>query len=594
MMMRAGKIWLVMLAAVLMAGLSRARADETAELTRKLMPWAQLLSGGVERFGVDATVQFDRQTAQVQLRRWDAQTMAVELKQDQFPFRLIRTAGRTVLVLPAHRTAIVAEGDVGGVDTLAPGGLMDRLIGPDTMVQPYFQLLSGNSEAMISLLAGEYLSKRQKLGVALEADADHLLLSRGQDKVEIRRVELGMDEQPGEIPQGYSIQKVDRTEMETLIVRGVRRGLEVLAPSMTLKNPARKPAKVAHGELRWVEDQRLILLGGTPEQIGTAQGQLIPVEMKKCRDSVLGIVGVASTLNEGRWFLDSLRDAWGRLEKHIPADEIAEMDAAADAAGMDREQMRLANVFPELFHCSGFAVMGKATVDGKLYHGRVLDYMTMIGLQDAAVTFVVSPSGRHTFISAGYAGFMGVVSGMNDQQVSLGEMGGRGEGNWDGVPMATLMRRALEECSTLEQVKHLWSSSPRTCEYYYVFSDGKIPDAVGVAATPEKIEFIEKGASHPELGPGIADTVLMSASDRLQTLRNRVMEGYGKLDAAGAMGLMARPVAMKSNLHDVLFVPQDGVVYIANADHERPAADRGYVKYDFMQLARESKMLDNQ
>jgi hypothetical protein len=218
----------------------------------------------------------------------------------------------------------------------------------------------------------------------------------------------------------------------------------------------------------------------------------------------------------------------------------------------------------------------------------------MIGLQDAAVTFVVSPSGRHTFISAGYAGFMGVVSGMNDQQVSLGEMGGRGEGNWDGVPMATLMRRALEECSTLEQVKHLWSSSPRTCEYYYVFSDGKIPDAVGVAATPEKIEFIEKGASHPELGPGIADTVLMSASDRLQTLRNRVMEGYGKLDAAGAMGLMARPVAMKSNLHDVLFVPQDGVVYIANADHERPAADRGYVKYDFMQLARESKMLDNQ
>jgi hypothetical protein len=189
---------------------------------------------------------------------------------------------------------------------------------------------------------------------------------------------------------------------------------------------------------------------------------------------------------------------------------------------------------------------------------------------------------------------MGVVSGMNDQQVSLGEMGGRGEGNWDGVPMATLMRRALEECSTLEQVKHLWSSSPRTCEYYYVFSDGKIPDAVGVAATPEKIEFIEKGASHPELGPGIADTVLMSASDRLQTLRNRVMEGYGKLDAAGAMGLMARPVAMKSNLHDVLFVPQDGVVYIANADHERPAADRGYVKYDFMQLARESKMLDNQ
>lgn len=591
--MRFGKFWLGMLAALLVVGSARAWADETAELTQKLMPWTKLLAGGAERFGIDASIQVGRQKAQVHLRRWDAQTMAVELKQEQFPFRLIRTADRTVLVLPAHRTAIVAEGRVGGEDVLSPAGLMDRLIGQDTMVRPYFQLLSGNNEAMVSILVGEYLSKRQKSGVLLAADADHLRLSHGENVVELRRVELGMDELPGDVPQGYSIQKVDRTEMETLIVRGIRRGLEVLAPSMDLKNPARKPAKVAHGELRWVEDQRLVLLGGTPEQIGTAQGQLIPTEMKKCRDSVLGIVGVGSTLKDGRWFLDSLRDAWSRLEKHIPADEIAEMDAAADAAGMDREQMRLANVFPELFHCSGFAVMGKATVDGKLYHGRVLDYMTMIGLQDAAVTFVIAPQGKHTFISAGYAGFMGSVSGMNDQQISLGEMGGRGEGNWDGVPMATLMRRAMEECSTLEQVKQLWSSSPRTCEYYYVFSDGKIPDAVGVAATPQKVEFIEKGADHPQLGPGIEDTVVMSAGSRLQVLRQRVEQGYGKLDIAKAMELMARPVAMASNLHDVLFVPQDGVVYIANADHDRPAAERGYVKYDFGQLAKEAQMLDN-
>lgn len=586
------KIWLGMLAALLVVGSARAWADETAELTKELMPWTELLAGGTERFGIDASIQSGQQKAQVHLRRWDAQTMVVELEQEQFPFRLIRTADRTVLVLPAHRTAIVAEGQVSGADVLSPAGLMDRLIGQDTMVRPYFQLLSGNNEAMVSILVGEYLSKRQKTGVSLAADADHLRLSQGENVIELRRVELGMDENPGDVPQGYSIQKVDRTEMETLIVRGIRRGLEVLAPSMDLKNPARKPAKVAHGELRWVEDQRLILLGGTPGQIGTAQGQLIPAEMKKCRDSVLGIVGVASTLKDGRWFLDSLREAWGRLEKHIPADEIAEMDAAADAAGMDREQMRLANVFPELFHCSGFAVMGKATVDGKLYHGRVLDYMTMIGLQDAAVTFVIAPKGKHTFISAGYAGFMGSVSGMNDQQVSLGEMGGRGEGNWDGVPMATLMRRALEECSTLEQVKQLWADSPRTCEYYYVFSDGKIPDAVGVAATPQKIEFIAMGASHPLLGPGIPDAVVLSAGDRLKVLRARVEEGYGKLDAAGAMGLMARPVAMKSNLHDVLFVPQDGVVYIANADHDRPAADRGYVKYDFGQLTKEAQMLD--
>ncbi len=41
---------------------------------------------------------------------------------------------------------------------------------------------------------------------------------------------------------------------------------------------------------------------------------------------------------------------------------------------------------------------------------------------------------------------------------------------------------------------------------------------------------------------------------------------------------------MSSNLHNVLFVPEDGVLYIANADHKLPAADRPYVKLDLNEL----------
>jgi hypothetical protein len=256
----------------------------------------------------------------------------------------------------------------------------------------------------------------------------------------------------------------------------------------------------------------------------------------------------------------------------------------AQAIGVSAEEAQLANIFPELFHCSGFALWGSATAGGKLYHGRVLDYMTLVGLQDAATTFILSPDSKHSFANIGYAGFIGSVSGMNDQQISLGEMGGRGEGNWDGVPMATLMRRALEECSTLDEVKTLWNQSPRTCEYYYVFADGKIPSAVGVAATPEKIEFIEPGAGHELLGDGIRDAVVMSAGERLKTLRQRVNDNLGVIDEQRAMWLMSRPVAMKSNLHNVLFVPQDGVFYVTNASHKQIAAEREYVRYDLKQL----------
>ena len=43
------------------------------------------------------------------------------------------------------------------------------------------------------------------------------------------------------------------------------------------------------------------------------------------------------------------------------------MDALAYAAGVAREEVRLANFFPELFHCSGFALSGAATKNGLLY-----------------------------------------------------------------------------------------------------------------------------------------------------------------------------------------------------------------------------------
>ena len=178
--------------------------------------------------------------------------------------------------------------------------------------------------------------------------------------------------------------------------------------------------------------------------------------------------------------------------------------ALADAVPeITHQEVRLGNIFPEYFHCSGFALFGSATRDGKLYHGRVLDYMTLVGLQQAAVTQVVRPEGRHAFLNVGYACFVGSVSGMNDQQISLGEMGGGGRFLWDGAPMATLMRRALEECSSLEQVEKLWTDSPRTCEYYYVWADGKVPTAVGVKAVPEGVEFIRPGQTHEMLGAGI-------------------------------------------------------------------------------------------
>jgi hypothetical protein len=66
-----------------------------------------------------------------------------------------------------------------------------------------------------------------------------------------------------------------------------------------------------------------------------------------------------------------------------------------------------------------------------------------------------------------------------------------------------------------------------------------------------------------------------------------VTEKHGQFDAELGQWLMSRPVAMESNLHNVLFVPADGVLYVANASHSKPAAEMPYMKIDLKKMLSE-------
>lgn len=578
-----------------------ARADDASRLSKQLEPWLQLMSGKVDQFTLtgNGSPIIDGKSQKIELRlvRFDAESFDLELEHPEYAVHLRRRAGGMAFCVPKHKAVYLGSGAINAEDHLQPTGILNRLVSSGTTVRTVTQLVTGSSAddvagalqalTKIQYVPGEQAWKIDDVQVKFSADG-----RQATGKVDDTTFELKFDAK-ADAPRafddwpGMTVKQLDRGDLEKQLARGVRRALEVFAPSALLTKPAERAKKVEHGELRWVDGQRVVLLSGTPEEIGEAHGKLLKQEAGRCIDSVMYAFGTAQTIVTGRWFRDDLDAAYAKLAKHIPERHKVETRAMAVSLGLEPDLVEALNVFPEMFHCSGFALFGKATQDGKLYHGRVLDYMTEIGLQDAATTFIVAPNGMIPFANVGYAGFIGSVSGMNAEKISLGEMGGRGEGQWDGVPMATLMRRGLEECSSLAQVKDLWKNNPRTCEYYYVFADGEDRSAVGVAATPDKLQFVAPGEGHELLGDGIEDAVVLSAGSRLDELRKRVKTGYGKFDADSAQGLMCRPVAMKSNLHNVLFVPEDGVLYVANADHKHPAAERPYVKLDLIDLLRQ-------
>jgi isopenicillin-N N-acyltransferase-like protein len=381
-------------------------------------------------------------------------------------------------------------------------------------------------------------------------------------------------------------------KIETTSVAPFIRAGRSLAGSLTAKIPSLPPptgvreliATEGKGRFEMHDGLRVVFASGTPEEMGHQQGVLLRKPIRDVVDKILYGVGVGSSLAKGRWFFGEIEEAQGRLQKFMDPRYLAEMDAIADATGLAREEVRLANYFPELFHCSGFALLGSATEGGRIYHGRILDYLKGVGLEQNATLVVYKPDRGNAWVNVGYCGFIGSVTAMNEKHISIGEMGGRGEGAWDGKPMAQLVREVMEKASTLDEAIDIMRRGPRTCEYYYVIADAKAKRAVGIKATPTIFEVVEAGGEYPQLPEAVKDCVLLSAGDRYTELVRRAKSGLGKFTADSARDLMTRPVCMGSNIHSVLFAPDTLDFWVANADSQNVASHTHYRKFNLAEL----------
>ncbi len=350
-------------------------------------------------------------------------------------------------------------------------------------------------------------------------------------------------------------------------------------------------ARCGRGFLEEIGGYKVLHIKGSPYEMGYQQGFLLKDDINKLVRYLFDVkakefkVELAAGLKVSPNPKILVATISENQKKWVPARYYEELQGIADGSGVDYNEILVANFLPELFHCSGFALSGSATKDGTLYHGRILDYGCDWTLQDHAVLTIAEPNDAIPFANVSYAGFIGSVTGMNAKKISIGEMGGKGIGHWDGVPMTLLVRMALEESKTLDEAIAIFRDKPRTCEYYYVIADGNSGKAVGMEASWNKFYTVGMGESHEKLPTAVKDAVLLSAGDRYTELVKRAQEGHGKFDAESARHLMDRPVAMKSNLHSVLFETTTTKLWIANASTSgEPAASQPYHAFQLSEL----------
>ncbi|CUI16659.1 conserved hypothetical protein [Candidatus Protochlamydia naegleriophila] len=392
---------------------------------------------------------------------------------------------------------------------------------------------------------------------------------------------------------------------------------------------AKELAREGKGLLESKESQLILHLKGTPYQMGYQHGRLLKSAIAY---NVERYIDQKILLGRDMPIIKQFMETLPSIMPHIPQSMIDELCGMADGAQLPFEKLLLLNLFPEMFHCSGLTVSGQATEKGELYHVRVLDYGAGQDLQDTAVLMVMEPLGKISFLNVSYAGFIGSITGMNAQHIAIGEIGGRGYGQWNGMPMAFLLRLLLEDATTLNDVKEILTAAPRTCEYYYVFSDGKTGKSFGVYATPQDLQFIEPGtayslfdfSSNERSNDGkivltdlhvesssfqtvlyqddkkeqikglihrqLADCVVLtgfSHPQRYPVLMERLEKVYGYIKPKDLEEAIKAPVARPTNLHNAIFAPRRLEVWIAHAGPAGElACDQIYYHYSLLELLR--------
>ncbi|MBI4430808.1 MAG: hypothetical protein HY587_03740 [Candidatus Omnitrophica bacterium] len=390
-----------------------------------------------------------------------------------------------------------------------------------------------------------------------------------------------------------------------------------------IKSSAAKDILLAEASVSERSGIRIVKLKGDPYTIGYQHGYLLRSDMEAQWKHIMELaksrLPVPILYRLSQWYLKARMDyAYLKMKRHIPKDYIDEMRGLADGSGISIRTIHRAHAIPELFPtlCANGVYYGKAVSDGKLYHLRNLDWSREIGVHDHACVFVVKPVGKNAFVHFGYAGFIGVLSGVNKNGLSVGQIGANTtDAALSGEPMPFLLRRVLEESDSIDDAVSIVKNAKRTNGYNYVFADALNKRAVALETTAAHFaEFMPNDAGEKESPYSFvmedvlirADLAFDAGVRTLQTASGGVPKApglepptgkayevrykkqaqlaekyYAKLNPEILLGI-AKEIAPASNIQSVLFGYPD--VWVANAVGNLRAVETDYTHFNIPEL----------
>ena len=234
----------------------------------------------------------------------------------------------------------------------------------------------------------------------------------------------------------------------------------------------RIPNSFGSGRLESAPQQMVLRLAGSPRALGEQHGRLLSRSIQVMLRGYVDTLVCRGDAEGKRELLARVRDC----RPALPAWYVAELDACADAAGVDADELLLAQCEGDIMSlrgepmrtpaaCSAYVMLEAPCPDGRgMKIGRNFDYYCGRFLYHCVLTSYVSPRAEDgvAFLAVGWSGILGGWTLVNAHGlVVANHLGGGSATNARGVPTLVLTRMIAQKARDITEAVELLRNTPR-------------------------------------------------------------------------------------------------------------------------------------
>ncbi|MCC6572830.1 MAG: hypothetical protein IT462_03475 [Planctomycetes bacterium] len=322
--------------------------------------------------------------------------------------------------------------------------------------------------------------------------------------------------------------------------------------------PPWKARTVDNGSLVLIDGIPLVRVRGTPREIGRALGELTGEQARALTDGYMRVFAP-----------DAKGDMPLARQMQVPEWHREELAGFAETAPLSADEMLLGQCFLDIHKvalCTTIAAQGASSTTGEIILGRNLDFPALALAHEAGMIVCFEPAGGRRHCGVTWPGFLGLLSGMNEDGLSLAMMlvyGHMHREHLNGQPFPLVFRRVLAECRDAAQAVELLDKRPY-CTATNVMLADKSRDAVRAQLHPDRSIVARVDEKTPALActnhfmePGYKAFAFTWFSSAWRLARmNRAIRSGEKLDVARVKQLLQKTAMPGINLQRIIFLPE--------------------------------------